>query len=130
MKRKNKTRLAGIIFAAVIICLSPRIFADELAQHRDQSARRDPFVPLVGVDTTSAKRGIEGIFTIVDVRFQGIATGNEGEKAIVLNGEIIGEGETVGLVKVEEIGSNKAKISIDGVLHEISLYEHKANEGI
>lgn len=114
----------SVFVTSLIVLASFSAFCEDEQETR-QSARRDPFVPLVGVETTKTKSGIDGILTIIDVKFQGIATGTEGKKAIILNGELIEEGDTVGLVKVEEVGVNKARISIDGALHDISLYEHR-----
>jgi len=93
------------------------VFSQEM--HRS----RDPFVPLVGGGYERSFSGIDRIFTPSDVRFEGIISGAGGKKAIVLNGEMISEGQTIGLVTVKSIGMNKAEIYIDGVRHIIALYE-------
>ncbi|HPN72613.1 MAG TPA: hypothetical protein PKZ41_01300 [Candidatus Omnitrophota bacterium] len=118
--------LAVMLFLGVFFYAG--VFYGEDETEPEKSLRRDPFVPLVGVDTVKSRSGIAGIFTIVDAKFQGIATGSEGKKAIVLNGEILEEGQTVGLVELVEVGDNKAVISIDGAVHEILLYEHKVQQ--
>jgi hypothetical protein len=117
-------RINSIVMAIALIVffLVGAVFvrADE---KRGVFVSRDPFVPLVGVDRANVSLGIESIFTATDVRFEGIVSGSDGKKALVLNGEIIGEGETIGLVKVISVGLNEAKITIDGKAHTVTLYE-------
>ena len=124
MKKRNRRQKIFSFVIVVLACCFSFPALGEGEPRPDLTARRDPFVPLLGVDSAKTRRGIEGIFSIVDVKFQGTATGVEGQKAIVLNGEIIQEGETVGLVKIEKVGESSATIFIDGRPYELSLYEY------
>lgn len=109
-----------ICICAVIILLAA--FCNVHARQA-LSGRRDPFVPLVGMAREATGRGLTNVFTVNDIRFEGIASSPSGEKALILNGDIISEGETIGLVEVVNVGNNTAEITVDGVPHTIALYE-------
>jgi hypothetical protein len=85
--------------------------------------RRDPFVPLVGVTDIVRRGGIEGISSIDAVDLQGIVVSEDGRKGVIMNGEVISEGEVIGLLKVEYVGSNTVVIKIDNDKHELKLYK-------
>ena len=124
IKRRNSIKITALFMIVGLACFFSFLVSGEEDTRHDLSFARDPFVPLVGVSNVNVKRGIEGIFTIMDAKFQGTTTGTDGKKAIVLNGELIEEGESVGLVMVEKVGANTATISIDGVSHNLSLYKN------
>jgi hypothetical protein len=101
-----------------VMMVSPLVRGDESIP-----AGRDPFVPLVGADRDIVNLGIKSIYTLSDLKFEGITTGARGEKLLILNGELIAEGETIGSVSVVEVASNSAIVLIEGVRHRITLYE-------
>lgn len=118
---KNSFPKAILIILAISAVFCPRMVSSQ-PEDSDAYVGRDPFVPLVGVDRVSARAGIDSIFTPMDVKFEGIVSGTEGRKALILNGELIEEEETIGLVTVKSVGSNEAIITIDGKDHTIMLY--------
>ncbi len=67
--------------------------------------------------------GVRGILTIDDVLLQGILVGDDGVRSVILNGEVLKEGDRVARVFVGSIGDNVVTIRIDDVEHEVKLYE-------
>ena len=107
---------------ALVQVFSPALQAKE-AFHYESLGRRDPFVPLVGVSASSGSAGALGIMTIDDVVLGGIMTDAFGKRSVVINGEILDEGQGVGRLYIEEIGKNEVSIRIDDVKYELELYE-------
>ncbi|MFH1552652.1 MAG: hypothetical protein ABID83_03320 [Candidatus Omnitrophota bacterium] len=85
--------------------------------------RRDPFVPLVGVPQEGTTAGVLGILTIDDVELGGIAVDPDGKRSVIINNEIMREGDGIGHLSVESIGTNVVKVKINGESHELKLYE-------
>jgi hypothetical protein len=119
--KKNKRHYVFLVCIVLLPVMS--VFSGAEAFSREMPRTRDPFVPLVGGGYERSFSGIDRIFTPSDVRFEGIVSGAGGKKALVLNGEMISEGQTIGLVTVRSIGMNTAEIYIDGARHIIALYE-------
>ncbi len=89
----------------------------------DPSGRRDPFVPLVGVAREVLKAGEEAIAGIRDIAVQGIVINPDGTRNVIINNEVLEEGETSGRLFVESIGTNGVTIRLDGKRYELKLYE-------
>lgn len=128
-KRKNRRFIRIIdlvLFVAVVSSafMLGRSHADPTAFEYQADGRRDPFVPLVGVVVTSGgARGVGDILSIEDVSLQGILVGPDGTKMVIINGEMIKEGDKIGALVVESIGNNVVKLRIEDEVHEIHLYE-------
>lgn len=90
----------------------------------DSHGRRDPFVPLLGV-TSGSIGSLEDIMGIEDVSFQGFAVDSAGRKVVVLNGEMITEGRTIGRLTVKKILRNEVILIIDGSEHTLNIYQDK-----
>ncbi len=119
MQAKNRSLL--ILAAALVfsVCTEGASFAYEYAAH----GRRDPFVPLVGVEKGAAASGLVGVYSIEDVSLQGIVNGPGGKKGAIINGEFVKEGDKVERVYIESVGDNVVVIKIDEDRHELKLYE-------
>ncbi|MEA3489208.1 MAG: hypothetical protein U9R44_02550 [Candidatus Omnitrophota bacterium] len=85
--------------------------------------RRDLFVPLVGVPKEGSGGGVMGILTIDDVALQGITVSSGGEKYVVINGELLREGDKAGRLSIIAIEPNVVTIEIDDRKFEKKLYE-------
>ena len=85
--------------------------------------RRDPFVPLIGVAESGHMSGARGILTVEDVSLQGIVVGPNGQSAVVINGELMQEGQMIERLLVESIGDNVVVIKIDEEKFYLKLYE-------
>jgi hypothetical protein len=106
--------------AALLTCVfSGSSYAFDYEAH----GRRDPFVPLVGITETSSVSGAKGILTIEDVSLQGIVMGPKGGRAVVINGELMYEGQRVERLLIESIGDNIVMIKIDEERYYLKLYE-------
>ena len=85
--------------------------------------KRDPFVPLIGVPQEPGESGVLSIYTIDDVNFGGTVSMPDGRHSVIINGEILREGQRRGRVEVLEIGGTQALIAIEGVQYRLRLYE-------
>lgn len=113
------------IFTAVIIFMTFDCFvsAQDNFVYNDHG-KRDPFVPLLGIKkATIGKSGIEGISSVGDVKFQGVARDSKGNKIAMLNGEMIQVGQTVSQVTLIKIEDDVITFTIDGETYSLSLYE-------
>lgn len=86
----------------------------------DAKGRRDPFVPLLGVDRVKVS-GLEDVISAEDVKLEGIAVGPGGKKTVVMNGKILKEGDKIGVVEVVKIGDKAVTLIISGTRHDINL---------
>ncbi|MGB2630125.1 MAG: hypothetical protein WBD24_00840 [Candidatus Omnitrophota bacterium] len=102
-----------------IVCLG----LDCQAFEYDSYGKRDPFVPLVGVAERASVSGARGILTVDDVSLQGIVIRADGKPAVIINGEILGEGDRIERLYVESIGNNVVTIKIDNERFDLKLYE-------
>ncbi|GEM_PF-1225135 len=123
MKRNS----AGSVFlcamaAAVLACMSC-LCTTGVSYAYSSAGRRDPFVPLVGVSSERSGEGVWGILTIDDVVFQGVTVEPDGARSVIINGEVLREGDEVGRLTVESIGDNVVKIKIGDERFEKKLYE-------
>jgi len=85
--------------------------------------RRDPFVPLVGVKERRGTGGAASILTVEDISLQGILTNPDGTKSVVINGDIMKEGEKIELLKVVQIGENSVKVELNDTIYDLKLYK-------
>ncbi len=92
----------------------------------DHGGKRDPFVPLLGV--TSAKvNSLEDILSVDDVSLQGIAFDSTGKKAVIINSEMVREGEGGGRLTVKKILKDSVILTIDEEEYRLDLYSKKDN---
>ena len=94
---------AGVIFA--VSHAAPGSFKYET------KGKRDPFIPLIGPDKAKVS-GVIDIVSIDDVNLEGIAFGAKGRRSVIMNGEILKEGDKVGEVEVRKITKSTVTISI------------------
>ena len=89
----------------------------------DSYGKRDPFVPLVGAAARARNSGVGGVLSVDDVVLQGIVVDANGKRNVIINGEILGEGDTKESITVKSIGKNDVVIRIDDEEHTLKLYE-------
>ena len=68
----------------------------------ESHGKRDPFVPLVGVDWPAVSK-LEDVTSIADLNLEGIASSPKGSLVAILNGEIVKEGDRFGDIKINKI---------------------------
>ena len=101
-----------MIVIFLILFLARTGFAEEAFKY-DAKAARDPFVPLVsegGMFVSDAY----GISSIKDIRLEGIVWDKAKGSIAIINGEIVREGEVIGIVKVLRIEKGAVVFEIDG----------------
>ena len=59
---------------------------------------------------------------IEDVRLQGIASDSTGKRAVIINGEMVKEGEGGGRLRVKKILRNEVVLVIDNEEYRLSIY--------
>lgn len=127
MDKRINIMLIALIMAA--LAQSPcTVFAAKGDFNYDPLGKRDPFVPLVGISSLSSASGALGITTIDDVVLGGIMTDPGGVRSVVINGEILYQGESVGRLYIESVEKNLVTIRIDDIKYELELYEREGNE--
>jgi len=117
---------AAIIFCALVLIIagftSPEDFKYEA------KGKRDPFVPLIGPDRMVVA-GLEDITSIADANLEGIATGAQGKKIAIINGEMLKEGDKIGSLEVKKITSRMVVLAIGGKEYNLSLPEEGEAKG-
>ncbi|MFH0839948.1 MAG: hypothetical protein V1883_02900 [Candidatus Omnitrophota bacterium] len=89
--------------------------------------KRDPFIPLVTGEVRTGL-GLEAVEDIDDVRLEGIIFDPNGKSIVVLNDEILKEGDKMYNVEVLEINKNSVTINVHDRMHTISLVEEGGGE--
>jgi hypothetical protein len=86
----------------------------------ESRGKRDPFVPLVGMDRPTVTR-LEDVTSADDVKLEGIATGAGGIQVAMVNGELLKEGSKVGEVEIGKISKKHITILIGQKAYDIYL---------
>lgn len=105
---------------AIIIASSLRDVESQGHQYESRG-KRDPFVPLLGQGKASARISLEDVASISDVKLEGIAVNAKGKKVVVLNGELLKEGDGAGIVKVLKINTKSATLIVGGKEYIVAL---------
>ena len=109
---------SSLIVFALLILLAQCALCDGFKY--ESKGKRDPFVPLVGV-SRPAVVSLEDITSAEDVKVEGIATGAQGKKVAILNGEFLKEGDKVGEVELVKVEKKFVTISIGGKSYNLYL---------
>lgn len=88
----------------------------------ESRGRRDPFVPLVGMDKPAVSR-LEDVTSIADLRLEGIASAPKGKLVAILNGEIVKEGDRFGDIEIKKITKKTVTIMMGGKNYDKDLTE-------
>lgn len=113
------------VFLILSIAIFAAVYFDSYAEVRYESrGRRDPFVPLIGMDRPAATR-LEDVSSIADIKLEGIAVKAEGKKAAILNGEVLKEGDKVGEVELVKITNKYVTILVGGKSYDVNLSEEE-----
>ena len=108
-----------VILPFGIIGLACSVRAEDRSLY-DPHDRRDPFVPLITLNSRQAS-GLMGIESADDVIIEGIVYDPKGS-VVVLNGSVMKEGEEQGNLKILKIEPTGVRVSISGTESLISLY--------
>lgn len=116
-----KRLILVILFLASCITMSEFLRNAEAFQY-ESKGRRDPFVPLVGVEKPAAAK-LADVTSTEDMKLDGIALGSKGEASAIINGELIKSGDKVGDITIISITKTTVTLSIGGKVHELKLPE-------
>lgn len=84
--------------------------------------RRDPFIPLVGPGTR-LKASLKDVTSIDEIQVEGIAVGLHGKSVVIINGEMLKEGDIIGSLEIRKISKTVVTLSIGGKEHTVTLSE-------
>jgi len=111
-----------LVFVLIYLVIAASLTLAEEVFIYESSGKRDPFVPLVGVNIQTTG-SLEDVLSIEDVKLQGLAVDSAGKRAAIMNGEMVKEGETVGRVTVKKILRNRVIILIGEDEYDLNIYE-------
>jgi len=112
------TAFASAVFASAVYCgETVQVFK------YDSGGKRDPFISLVGKEKAAAAAGLDGITAIQDIALEGIALDASGKYIAILNGEIVREGESFGILRVRKISRQSVEISLDTTNYVLELQQ-------
>ena len=89
--------------------------------------KRDPFVPLITGEIRTSL-GLQAVEDIDDVRMEGVIFDPDGKSIVVLNDEILKEGDKMYNVEILRIDRNAVAIKVHDRVHTISLVEEGGEE--
>jgi len=84
--------------------------------------KRDPFVPLATGEIKTSM-GLQAVETIDDVKFEGIIFDPNGKSMVVLNDEVLKEGDKLYNVEIIKIDNKAVTIKVNERVHTINLVE-------
>lgn len=119
-----RERISFCALAVVLLFASSAVAEGYKYESR---GKRDPFVPLVGIDRPAVSK-LQDITSIADIKLEGIATGAKGKLIAILNGEIVKEGDRFGVIEIGAITRQNVKIRIGGIDYEKKLIEDGGNK--
>lgn len=121
-RKMKHTGLVILLFFSVI----SSVYCEEPGY--DSKSKRDPFVPLVGVEKNQAA-GLANAASIDDVKLEGIAVGSKGNNKAIMNGELIKERDKIGNVEIKRITDKTVTLLISGVEYAVNLPEEGGIKG-
>ncbi len=119
-------KAASTILIILFLCPAVVLAGKEVPAEKfkyNSYGRRDPFVPLVGIKERRGTGGVASILTVEDISLQGILTNPDGTKSVVINGDIMKEGDQIERLKVVQIGENSVKVELNDTNYDLKLYK-------
>jgi hypothetical protein len=116
MKKRRINRLSAIVFIVLSVDFVGRCDAFQY----EAKGKRDPFVPLVGMDRP-AVASLEDVSSVDDLKLEGIAIGAQGRKIAILNGEALKEGDKIGEVELKTVAKKSVNVMVGGKPYELVL---------
>ena len=106
-------RVIHILLVLISIILIAEVgFAGERPEY-DAKGRRDPFEPLISKDGMYASDA-DGVRGMKDIRLEGIVWEAAKSSIAIINGEIVEEGDVIGVVKVLKIEKDAVLFDVEG----------------
>lgn len=118
--------ISFVIISALMLCGN---YAPSNAAY-DSQGKRDPFVALVSKEgrfvmpvSTQAEKKEDQKTNITDLNLQGIMYDTSGTSIVVINGELLKTGESLGPVTIKEITQNYVAVVMENKEYILNLYE-------
>lgn len=115
----------GAIVVFTLVSGVPRGHSEGRVPAYDPHGKRDPFLPLIGQGKTSTAAALEDVATVDDLRLEGIASDSKGKRMAILNGELVKQGEKVGIVEIVSVEEKSVKILLGDKEFTIKLSEEE-----
>jgi len=115
-------------FAMIQLFLQQAAFAQESLYAA--KGKRDPFVPLVTMETKQVSSGLMNVESVEEIVLEGIVYTGDKESIVVASGSVMKEGEEIGNVKVLKITSDGATFSVNGMEAYKPLYQSLQQEEV
>lgn len=115
------------VMILILTVLSTTVFCADVTMKYQSKGKRDPFVPLVGPESSHVS-GLAEIVSIDDVHLEGIAVGARGSMTAILNGDIVKEGDAPGQIIIKKITNNTVYLSLSGKDYELHLQEERGKK--
>lgn len=115
--------ILNIIFLLIFIQFSGMVMADGVPVY-EKAKKRNPFIPLITNDGqfTNIKDDEENN----DLILEGIIYDKEGKSMAIINGQILGKGDTIAAAKIVEIRKDSVVYAKDGEI--FIIYAKKEEE--
>jgi len=114
---RSAVLIVGILLAVSFFSEADTVFAYK------SDGKRDPFVPLIGVSARSTAGGLRGVISVEELFLQGVVVGTDGERAAIINGEILKKGDSIGRLSIIEINDGSAIIDFNNKKHTLKMFE-------
>lgn len=108
-------------FTVIVLLFSGSSFAEEIFEY-DSKGKRDPFVPLIS-ESGAYVSDAYGVSSVKDIRLEGIVWDESNGSIAIVNGEIVSEGQKIGIAEVVKIEKDAVLFEIDNQEVRIELSE-------
>ena len=115
-----KMGLKITVFSALLMVFASCAGAENFEYN--SRGRRDPFVPLVGVERPAVTR-LADITSVEDMKLEGIVSGPKGNMAAMMNGEMIKTNDKIGDIVVKSITKAGVTLTVGGKEYQLKLPE-------
>jgi len=108
------------VFLALLI--APGSYAGTGNFEYNSHGKRDPFVPLVGIERPVVTK-LADITSVDDMRLEGIVSGGKGKLAAMVNGEIVRQNDKIGDIVIKSITEAGVTLTVGGKEYQLKLPE-------
>ena len=113
------------VLIGVAVAASPYLLPGSVFGY-DSQGQRDPFVPLAVQEEKRLRPStLEEIVDVEDLILEGIAISPSGRNVAILNGRIVKEKNSIGVIQIKKISKKIVELSIGGKNYSLSLQKEE-----